>query len=96
MQVNRLRLSNGRIIEGDALKSALDQVANDYEKNARAIRHEDPYASHVTEEEKDQALFQALDHAEKIRQGESIGFTTWQRINYLMTGESVAFLVRKG
>lgn len=96
MKIDRLRLSDGRIVEGEELARILDKVATDYETNALAIRREDPYASHVTEEHKDKLLTEELDYAENVRQGESVDFTTWQRVNYLLTGESVAFLTKKG
>lgn len=84
--------SNGKVIEGEYLKTILNEVANDWEKLAYDIRREDSYASHVTEQEKDENLKKDLKLAENIRQGKELSFTIWQRINLKVTGESVAFL----
>ena len=86
------RTHTGEIVTGDRLTAALNAVADDWAENARAIRREDRYASHVTEDRKDENLAQGLAYAEKIRRGEATGFTTWQRVNTALTGECVALL----
>lgn len=81
------------IVTGARLENALVAVAKFWEENALAIRKEDAYASHVTEERKEQNLQNQLDQAKRIRQGtEPMGFWLWQRINTHLTGECVAFL----
>ena len=92
MKINRLKLSDGRIVTGEVLKKALAHVANEYEQIAFAVRREDAYASHVTEEQKEALLDKALDAADEIRRGERISFAAWQRVNCLLTGECVGFL----
>lgn len=86
------RTHTGEIVTGDRLAAALNAVADDWAENARAIRIEDAYASHVTEDAKDGYLAKGLEFAEQIRRGETTGFTTWQRINQALTGECVGLL----
>ena len=86
------RTHTGEIVTGDRLTAALNTVADDWAATAHAIRKEDRYASHVTETAKDEYLADGLAFAEKIRRGETTGFTTWQRINTALTGECVALL----
>jgi hypothetical protein len=88
------RTHTGEIVTGERLTAALASVANAWADNARAIRREDHYASHVTEATKDNALAEGLAFAEQIRRGETTGFTTWQRINTALTGECVALLAK--
>lgn len=82
----------GEVFSGKQLQDALDHVANWYEDNARAIRKEDRYASHVTEDQKDRNLQSQLNLAEHIRSGKEHGFWLWQRINTYLTGECVPML----
>lgn len=86
------RTHTGEIVTGARLQAARDAVADDWAAMAHAIRAEDAYASHVTEAAKDRYLADDLAFAEKIRRGETTGFTTWQRINTALTGECVALL----
>jgi hypothetical protein len=77
----------------ETLQAARETVADWWAANAREIRETDPYAPHVTEEQKDQLLADSLANAEKIRRGElDNNFTIWQRINLALTGECVALL----
>lgn len=74
------------------MQNALNKVADDWERAAYEIRKEDAYAEHVTEDEKDQYLQEMINQAEEIRNGKVKSFTIWQRVNYELTGECVAFL----
>ena len=77
----------------ERVQSARESVANWWADNARAIRQSDCYASHVTEETKDEMLTRGLETAERVRRGEmDCNFTIWQRINTELTGECVALL----
>lgn len=77
----------------EQIQDAREKVANWFAANSRAIRAEDPYASHVTEIEKDLYLKEGLESAERVRQGKSDGnFTVAQRIYFELTGECVGFL----
>ena len=83
----------GEVVKGRRLTAALDAVANDWAENAKAIRLEDAYASHVTESVKEHNLQNQLAQAERIRAGsEPIGFWLWQLINLKLTGECIASL----
>jgi len=88
--LKRFKDSNGRVVSGQKLVQALNAVADEYEKLAFDIRKEDAYASHVTESQKDEALAKSLDHADQVRRGESVGFTTAQRLNMYLTGDCIA------
>lgn len=83
---------NGEIVTSQKLKDALNSVANDWIELAYAIKNEDAYASHVTEETKQNILSQGLEQAERIRSGQESGFWVWQRINSKLTGECIALL----
>jgi hypothetical protein len=82
----------GQVIKGKELKNVLGLVADDLIELAYAIRKEDVYSSHVTEETKDQLLQEALAEAEKARKGEINGLWLLQRINTKVTGECVGLL----
>lgn len=82
----------GVIISGARLRDSLGRVADSFVDNARGIREEDLYASHVTEKEKEQYLIEGFHRAERIRAGHVDNFTVWQRVNTDLTGECVAFL----
>jgi len=82
----------GEIVTGERLTQALNEVANDWANLGRAIREENLYASHVTEEQKEENLMRDLAHAEEVRNGEIKSFTIWQRVNEKLTGECVALL----
>ena len=89
----RFKTSKGEIVTGDKLQKALDKVADDWMQMCIDIRNEDAYASHVSEQAKMQRLVDGLLFAKEIRQGMHInGFTIWQRVNTVLTGECVAFL----
>lgn len=77
----------------EELQAARETVADWWANNARAIRSNDAYASHVTEKQKDEILARSLETAEQCRRGElDHNFTFWQRINTELTGECVALL----
>lgn len=83
----------GEIISGNRLSDALNAVADWYKDNAFAIYRKDEYASHVTEECKEENLYQQLQQAKRIRTGnEHCGFWLWQRINTELTGNCIGFL----
>lgn len=86
------RTHTGEIVKGQRLKDALNKVADEWARNAKAIRTEDEYASHVTEAIKDDCLLKGLRRAEEIRIGNVNSFTAWQDINTAITDECVAFL----
>lgn len=89
----QFRTHTGEIISGERLIKAQNAVADFWVKNAHAIRKENGYASHVTDEVKEEALQRQLADAEKIRNSTMpMGFWLWQRINAELTGECVAFL----
>ena len=51
------------------------------------------YADHVTEQDKQKYSEKYFRYAQEIEQGiHDNNFTIWQRMNYYLTGESVAFL----
>ena len=80
-------------VTGEALQKARNTVADFWRDNAIAIRKEDLYAKHVSEETKEKRLQDQLAQAERIRAGtEPMGFWLWQRLNTELTGECIAFL----
>jgi hypothetical protein len=86
------RTHTGEIVTGERLQAALETVADDWIRLAHAIRKEDAYASHVTENDKDRYLAEGLVAAEEIRHGDVNSFTVWQRIDTELTGECIALL----
>jgi hypothetical protein len=77
----------------EQIQAARETVAGDWAENARAIRQEDPYASHVTEAEKDMMLDRGLIYAEGIRAGQHDAcFTIAQRLWEVLTGDCIALL----
>ncbi len=75
------------------VQAARETVADWWAQNSYAIRREDPYASHVTEEVKEQSLTRGLDFAKSIRQGKQDHcFTILQRLIVELTGDCPAFL----
>lgn len=86
-----MRTHLGEIIPEETLKAALKKVAADVRESARIARTE-KYASHVTEEKKDEIMQKKLDLADEIEAGTVRGFWLWQRVNTIVTGECVAFL----
>jgi len=83
---------NGEVVKGERLKKALNHVADKWAENAKAIRKNDNYASHVTESTKDLRLEQGLRFAEYVRAGHIESFTISQRVNTFLTGECIALL----
>lgn len=73
-------------------EQACREVAADWRALAYAIRKDDNYASHVTEETKEQELQRMLTQADDIETGKVTNFTIAQRVHYKMTGECVPFL----
>jgi len=89
------RTHTGEVLTPDnpRLVAACESVAQWYEDNARAVRGEDAYASHVTEAQKDKNMQDQFAWAESVRQRENLNnFSVWQRVNTELTGECVAFL----
>lgn len=86
------KTTNGETYSGDALTNAFNTVADTMEANAYAIRQDDSYASHVTEEEKDNNLSRSLEYANRVRNGYIDSLAVWQAINQELTGECVALL----
>lgn len=84
---------NGELVSGQKLIKAINKVADDRVKLYQAIRKEDAYAPHVTEQQKDEILLKDLAYAEEIRSGQHLNnFTIWQLVNTVLTGECVGFL----
>lgn len=87
----KFKIHTGEIVEGEMLEIALKKVAEDWRKNAMEIR-KGQYAFHITESEKDEILKNSLEFADLIERGEANSFTIWQRVNFELTGETIAFL----
>jgi len=87
----KFRTHTGEIVTGEKLQKAIDEVAEYYRKLAVAIRKEDCYASHVTEEKKDQNMQEMIASADKLKDNLH-NFTIWQKINTALTGECIGFL----
>ena len=86
------RTHTGETVDGERLTSALAEVAKDWSDLAHAIRKADHYASHVTDDRKEQALQEMLHRADEIEAGDIRSFTIWQRVNTVLTGDCVALL----
>jgi len=89
------RTSDGAMLNtnDNKLQAAREEVAAWFKENAEAVRKEDFYAKHVTEEEKETYLKKGIAHAEGIAKGmHDNNFTVWQRINTVLTGNCVALL----
>jgi hypothetical protein len=94
--MKKFRTHTGEIVSESTLSDALNAVADAHALNAYGIRHEDEYADHVTEEQKDKNFLEAIRTAEEIRVGKYLHtFWCWQRVNYELTGASVPFLPNK-
>jgi hypothetical protein len=85
----------GEVVTGERLSIALAAVADDKIALAYAIKEENAYAAHVTEEQKEQNLINSLQWAEGIRNGQVRSFHCWQNINTKLTGECIGFLPKK-
>jgi hypothetical protein len=89
----QFKTHTGQVIEGQELQEALNKVSNEQEQLAYAIKAENAYADHVTEQMKLDALNRGLKLATEIKQGKhNHAFWCWQRINQVLTGECVGFL----
>jgi hypothetical protein len=77
----------------EEITKAITNVANWYRANAKAIREENAYAAHVTEEQKELNFQKQLQFANDLENGNvQMGFTVWQRVTYELTGECIPFL----
>lgn len=85
-EVSAFRIHTGRFVHGARLQAALSKVAEDWRQLAHAIRSEDAYASHVTEDQKRNALQGMLLQADEIERGNVSSFAIWQRVNTKLTG----------
>ena len=78
------------------MQAARDSVAQDWRENAMDIFNGDPYATHVTKEEKYKALEHGKMTAQEISDGKhDHSFWCWQRINYKLTGEVVGLFPKE-
>lgn len=90
--IDTFRTHTGEIVQGAKLRKALRATAKFYRDNAQAIYDEDCYASHVTQETKDNALAKGLAAAEEIKKGRVDSLAVAQRLNMELTGECIALL----
>lgn len=90
--ITSFRTHTGDIVTGAVLTDALKAVGDDWERMERAIRKQDTYAAHVSEERKDANLERGLISAQRIRDGHVTSFTIAQRLNTKLTGECIALL----
>lgn len=96
MKQQAFKTHTGELVRGKRLQQAIDSVADEWERMARAIRQEDDYASHVAEKTKELRLQEGIQTSRRIRNGtEPMGFWLWQRINTELTGECVPFLPKQ-
>lgn len=76
-----------------AVQNAREVVAKDWAEMVQSVRKEDPFASHVTEAEKDDFLAEGLSFAKSIAKGwHDNNFTIWQRLIEILTGKCPALL----
>jgi hypothetical protein len=88
-----MKLHTGKILTESELKEALATVANEYRETAHIMRTSSYYADHITESDKERFLVESLKNADEIEQGlHNRNFTIWQKVDYLLTGESIPFL----
>lgn len=93
MKYTEHRTHTGETIKGNRVTDAVKAVCDEWRELALAVRAEDSYASHVSEEEKDEYLKRSIILANDLEAGKiNPTFTDWQRINIELTGECVAFL----
>ena len=88
----KFRTHTGEIVTGPKLATAVAKVAQWYTDNAYAVRDCGDYASHVTEETKDEILQSSLDRVTELLDNGPTDFSSWQRVNLELTGECPAFL----
>lgn len=79
------------VITGSKLEDAIQAVKRDMIAIAHAIKKEDAYASHVTEEQKEQNLIKSITYADNIH-NKLHNLSIWQKVNYKLTGECVGLL----
>lgn len=96
MGIQRFRTSDNEIVTGERLAAALSKVADGVEVSAKRTRESNYYASHVTEQQKDQHLERQMYLAAEIRRGENITFWLWQRVNQELTGKCVGIFGEGG
>jgi|688.fasta_scaffold11062_2 hypothetical protein len=84
--------SSKGLMKGVVVRDAFQRASDDAVGLAYRIRHCGNYADHVTEEQKDAILKESIRRAVQIQVGAIDSFTIWQRVNEILTGESVAFL----
>ena len=83
----------GEIVDDLRLKLAFWAVAGDLVLNAHAIRKEDLYASHITEDQKKSFHKDNMDYAHAVHDMTApVTFTLWQRVNEKITGKCIALL----
>ena len=90
--MTQFRTHTGELVKGKKLQAALQIVANDLRENAEALLDPKEYPPHVTKEAREDFYNQRIKWAESIELGLVESFTTWQRINTVLTGECVGFL----
>lgn len=77
----------------EQIQEARDTIADNHATLSKKIRKQDRYASHVTEEQKEDYLSASLVTAERIRKGlHDNDFWCWQSIVFELTGKSPALL----
>ena len=88
-----MKLHTGKILTESELKEVLVKVANELRETAHAIRNKKDYASHITESQMDEFLAKDLEYATEVENGlHNRNFTICQKVDYLLTGESIPFL----
>lgn len=87
------RTSKGEFPTQDEFLAACKKVANDYRENGKAILAENAFGPHVTELEKLAYVNRFnFDVADWVEAGLLTTFTSWQRVNEVLTGECIPFL----
>ena len=79
-------------MKGKKVRDAFQKVSDEKVALAKGIRACGDYASHVTEEQKDAIMKESIRLAVQVQVGTINNFTIWQRVNYILTGECVAFM----
>ena len=93
MKYTEHKTREGKVIKGEAVIEAVKAVCEEYRKNAFELRNSDCYASHITEDQKDEYLIISIMLANDLEEGRiNPTFTDWQRVNQKLTGETVALL----
>ena len=91
---NTFRTSDGASISGETLQAARNTLAREYLKHADAVFTADyGFAAHVTPSAMKARRRRYQMMALGIARGEyDAQFWCWQKLNYLLTGNSVALL----